>query len=98
VDYFQEVPVFPKNSGATVEVRNDKLAEGLRAIISFSHEAMPYFGIWRAFQSGVYALALEPMKRSEFDTERGQARVMLQPGETAAYWLELKLGSAVNTG
>ena len=91
VDYFEEIPVICKGSGATVEVCNDKLAEGLRVIISFPLEAMPDFGVWRAFQSGVYALALEPMKRSDFQSGAGHNNGMLEPGETATYWLDLRL-------
>ncbi|MCM2476156.1 aldose 1-epimerase family protein [Rhizobium sp. CG5] len=94
VDYFQEIPVISKGSSATIEVRNDKLAGGLRAMISFPLKAMPDFGMWRAFQSGVYALAFEPMKRSGLQGEAGQGYGMLEPGETAAYWLELQLESA----
>ncbi|WCK80129.1 aldose 1-epimerase family protein [Agrobacterium fabrum] len=95
VDYFQEIPVISKGSSATIEVRNDKLAGGLRAMISFPLKAMPDFGIWRAFQSGVYALALEPMKRSGLQGEAGQGYGMLEPGEAATYWLELRLVSVV---
>jgi len=90
VDYFQEIPVISKGTGATVEVLNDKLAEGLRAIISYSPKSMPDFGIWRAFQSGIYALALEPMRRSGL---QGRGYGMLEPGEAVTYWLELRLES-----
>ncbi|MBY5324369.1 DUF4432 family protein [Rhizobium leguminosarum] len=79
VDYFLEIPVISKGSSATIEVRNDKLAEGVRAIISFPPEAMPDFGIWRAFQSGVYALAVEPMRRSDLQGEAVQGYGMLEP-------------------
>lgn len=96
VDYFQKILVISKGSSATIEVRNDKLAGGLRAIISFPLEAMPDFGIWRAFQSGVYALALEPMKRSDLQGEAGQGYGILEPGEAATYWLELRLESIVS--
>ncbi|MCJ9672223.1 MULTISPECIES: DUF4432 family protein [unclassified Neorhizobium] len=93
IDYFQETPVVSTGSMASVEVRNGALIGGVCARISFSPEALPDFGIWRAFQSGVYALALEPMRRGVSQDQPALLPRSLAAGEKAAYWLELQLSS-----
>ena len=93
VDYFQEFPIVSTTPKATVEVRNAALTGGVRASISYPCNLLPNFGIWRAYQSGVYALALEPMRRTEADS-RSNVRVgTLGAGESAVYWLELQLST-----
>lgn len=93
VDYFQEIPVVSGTSTASIEVRNNALTGGIRARISFPREALPNFGIWRAFQSGVYALALEPTRRAETEGSSGRHSRTLAAGESATYWLEVQLAS-----
>ncbi len=90
VDYFQEMPVARDLTRAAVELRNPKLLGGVRARLSFSPRALPTFGVWRAFQSGVYAFALEPMRRSVRD-EGAAGYSILGPGDTARYGIELEL-------
>lgn len=91
VDYFQEVPIVTSKPTASIEVRNSGVTGGIRARITYSREALPNFGIWRAFQSGVYAFSLEPMRHQGFERSAGQPLGALAAGDTAAYWLELQL-------
>lgn len=93
VDYFQEVPVVSNKPIASIEVHNAALCGGIVARISYPCQALPNFGIWRAFQSGAYALALEPMRRQQIEAEERRGLGILAPGATAAYWFELQLGS-----
>ncbi|WP_366929447.1 hypothetical protein [Mesorhizobium sp.] len=93
MDYFQEFPIASDKSAAFVEVRNGALAEGISVRLSFPHKALSTFGIWRAFQSGVYALALEPMRRRDPDAQLDNRLGALLPGASASYWLELHLES-----
>lgn len=93
VDYFQEFPVVSTTPKACVEVRNEALIGGVRARISYPCKLLPNFGGWRAFQSGVYAHALEPMRRAEPGNRTNEWAGTLGAGETAAYWLELQLSS-----
>lgn len=92
-DYFQEVSIVGPSSTAAIEVRNNALANGIMASVAFSRDQLPDFGVWRAFQSGVYALALEPMKRTKGYERHGTETCFLAAGETASYWLEVKLSS-----
>ncbi len=89
VDYYQEVPLISDLPTASVELRNNALFGGVRAQLTFSREKMPNFGIWRAFQSGVYALALEPSRRHHAEV----ASTTLEPGQIAQYHTEVTLGS-----
>jgi len=91
VDYFQEVSIVRPDSTAAIEVRNSALAGGIQASVTFSRNQLPDFGVWRAFQSGVYALALEPLKRAKGNERQGAETGFLAAGETASYWLEVKL-------
>lgn len=93
VDYYQETPVVSDLPTASVELCNRALLEGIRARLSFSHEALPSFGIWRAFQSGVYALALEPMRRFDLEGDEEDNSTTLGAGETAKYMVAIELGS-----
>lgn len=92
-DYFQEVSIVGPGSTVAIEVRNSALAGGIRVSVTFSRDQLPDFGVWRAFQSGVYAVALEPMKRTKGHERQGTENGSLAAGETASYWLEVKLSS-----
>ncbi|MBY5836313.1 aldose 1-epimerase family protein [Rhizobium leguminosarum] len=93
VDYFQEAPVVCDLPEASIELCNSVLLGGVHARLMFSREALPSFGIWRAFQSGVYALALEPMRRFDLNEKPAEDAVTLGAGETAMYWLRIELKS-----
>ncbi|OJX16932.1 MAG: hypothetical protein BGO82_05240 [Devosia sp. 67-54] len=91
VDYFQEMPVDSGTSTAEIELRNPNLLGGVRACLSFSQIALPNFGVWRAFQSGVYAFALEPTR--QFDPEGTDLNsTALSPGQRATYCISIELG------
>lgn len=93
VDYFQEAHVVCDLPEASVELRNSALLGGVRARLSFSREALPSFGIWRAYQSGVYALALEPTRRFEPEGKSENGSLTLGAGDTAEYWMTIDIGS-----
>ena len=93
VDYYQEMPVVSGAPTAAIELRNPGLSGGARARLSFLRGQLPSFGIWRAFQSGVYALALEPARRHAPGGNPPDAPITLAPGETAQYQIELMLDS-----
>ncbi|MCZ4433199.1 DUF4432 family protein [Agrobacterium sp. SOY23] len=86
IDYFKEIPFAVDTSEVVVELCNEAIGGGLRTQLAFDRNSLPDFGVWRAFQSGVYALAFEPMRRASKETE-------LLPGERASYWLRLTLMS-----
>lgn len=93
VDYFQEVTMLPGDAPASISVTNGVLMDGIEAQLRFSPAALPDFGVWRAFQFGVYALALEPMRRGNVNNEVNEWPGVLSPGQAASYWLELQLSS-----
>ncbi len=93
VDYFREFPVTSIIPTARVALHNAALIGGVRAQISYPRAHLPVFGIWRAYQSGVYALALEPMRRADLGDTEGRCPEILSAGEIAAYWLELEFSS-----
>ena len=63
VDYYEEAPIQGNRPSAQVELRNPDILEGTRVRLAFARNALPSFGIWRGYQSGVYALGLEPARR-----------------------------------
>ncbi|WP_080867698.1 aldose 1-epimerase family protein [Agrobacterium tumefaciens] len=93
VDYFQDVAIIPRDAATSISVTNGILVDGIEVKIRFSRAALPDFGVWRAFQSGVYALALEPMRRRDVGEDVKGGSSTLSPGETATNWLELQLTS-----
>lgn len=93
-DYFEAVPTRTQGR-VSIELLNEKLADGIRARLSFSTDALPGFGVWRAFQSGVYALALEPMYAPMGNAEDEASYAVLTAGQEKTYWLELHLSSSV---
>ncbi|MEN4981219.1 aldose 1-epimerase family protein [Erwinia billingiae] len=94
-DYYQDVPVISRGLCATVSLTSDTPVGPVRASICYPRESLPSFGLWRAFQSGVYALGVEPARR--FDAENAQAKgnVTLQAGDTAYYGITITLGAPV---
>lgn len=94
VDYFQEMPVTAGEANAAIELRNPHLLGGVRARLSFSPAALPKFGVWRAFQSGVYALALEPTRRFGAE-ETGLYSITLDAGQMVTYAVAIELGPIV---
>ncbi|TPL02157.1 MULTISPECIES: aldose 1-epimerase family protein [unclassified Mesorhizobium] len=93
VDYYQETPVVSDLPTASIELRNGALLGGIRVGLTFSRKDLPRFGVWRAFQSGVYAFALEPAWRFDPDNNAVGDSFTLEAGETARYKVELSLGS-----
>ncbi|MGV2019328.1 hypothetical protein [Agrobacterium sp. 22-223-1] len=87
MDYFQEVAVASGAAITSIWVTNAVLMEEIEAKLRFSPAALPNFGVWRAFQSGAYAIALEPMRRRDVIEGLGA----LSPGLVPSYWLELQL-------
>lgn len=69
--------------GAGVTMRNDRL--GLAVRLAFGQSALPKFAIWRAYQSGVFALGLEPK------TDRAETMPLVNPGEHCEYQVTLGL-------
>ncbi|RWH46348.1 MAG: DUF4432 family protein [Mesorhizobium sp.] len=97
VDYFQEIPVTLGEANAAIELRNRHLLGGVRARLSFSPTALPSFGVWRAFQSGVYALALEPTRR--FGAEGTSPNsITLDGGQMVTYAVAIELAPIVSSG
>lgn len=92
VDYYQEAPIASNLSTASVELCNTTLLGGTHARLSFPRKALPSFGIWRAFQSGVYAVALEPARRFDPDGTSDDS-ITLGAGETAEYEIEIEIGA-----
>ncbi len=75
----------------TIGLENDTHVGCLRMGVSFSRSALPKFGIWRAFQSGVYALALEPTRPQAYEDDKSQLPICLAAGETKSYWLQFNI-------
>ena len=92
VDYYQETPIVSDLPTASVELRNSTLLGGTQVRLSFPRKALPSFGIWRAFQSGVYAVALEPARRFDVEGNSAGGSLVLQAGETVNYKIEIALG------
>ncbi|WP_428412715.1 aldose 1-epimerase family protein [Pararhizobium sp.] len=66
-----------------ITLRNTNL--GISATLSFSTETLPNLTIWRAYQSGIFALGIEPR------TESPPSQVLLNPGERQKYRLQIGL-------
>ncbi|WP_284392630.1 aldose 1-epimerase family protein [Devosia yakushimensis] len=90
VDYYEGIAVQPNQAIATIELRNEALLGGMRARLSYPTAALPALGIWRAFQSGIYALALEPAKPQSPETN------ILAPGESVTYKIGIGIGSTTD--
>lgn len=58
---------------------------GVSIAVDFSREHLTKLAVWRAYQSGVFALGIEPK------TETAENRPMLQPGESCHHALQFRL-------
>lgn len=90
VDYYQPTEISPGQT-TSVELLNRNLAGGTVVRLMFKQAELPSFGIWRAYQSGVYALALEPAHPG---LSAGADRSILNPGDLATYEVRILLASA----
>ncbi|OJU49965.1 MAG: hypothetical protein BGO03_01215 [Mesorhizobium sp. 61-13] len=66
-DYYRDMPVISGLPTASSEIPNGALLGGIRAKLTFSPQDLSSFGVWTAFQSGLYAFALEPALRFDQD-------------------------------
>ncbi|NLR99888.1 aldose 1-epimerase family protein [Rhizobium sp. P38BS-XIX] len=74
----------PSTTGLTIV--NEML--GLKATLRYSSAELPSLFIWRAYQSGLFALGIEPA----FDGADAQGRAqILAPGESRKYGLQVSL-------
>lgn len=60
-------------------------ATELAVMLKFDHKVLDKFAVWRAYQSGVFALGLEPK------TQPADDRPLLAPGESRRYLVQLFL-------
>lgn len=80
-DHVEIVDSGPAPAGGRIGIANAGL--GLALDISFDPQRLPVAALWRAFQSGTFALGLEPQTRLADD----DASVMLGAGEGRHYQL-----------
>jgi hypothetical protein len=92
VDYFQEMPTPTDTGSVSIELRNPNLLDGVHARLTFSPSELPTFGVWRAFQSGVYAFALEPTRRFA-QAGADHDSITLKAGQSVRYGLMVELGT-----
>lgn len=86
-DYGEHVDNVESRDLAASGVSLTNSTAGLGVNLKFGRETLPRFAVWRAYQSGIFALGLEPK------TEPAEERPMLAPGERREYRLELSLNS-----
>jgi len=87
-DSGEKVDVLKSNAlpdGQSVIIGNDAL--GIEVQLRYSAANLPSLFIWRAYQSGIFALGIEPAFKSA-DAE--DSSKTLAPGETRTYRLELQ--------
>jgi hypothetical protein len=92
-DYYQEAPLVFNHPTAKVVVKNRRLLGGTRAEVSFDRSQLPQFGIWRAFQSGVYAFGLEPALPFDPHGQLGAVATTLQAGDIRRYEIAVAIGA-----
>jgi hypothetical protein len=68
-----------------VSLSNPQL--GVSVGLDFSRRHLSKLAVWRAYQSGVFALGVEPR------TEQAEDRPLLQPGECCAHWVAISLSA-----
>jgi hypothetical protein len=61
---------------------------GLAHSLEYNQDGLPHLAVWRAYQSGVFALAIEP--RTPVQPEQGS---LLLPGEQRDYCLQFRFAS-----
>ncbi|MEM9011840.1 MAG: DUF4432 family protein [Pseudomonadota bacterium] len=84
-DHVEEVDVVPSPAAGQIGLRNPDLGLGL--MLDFDPAHLPKTALWRAFQSGTFALGLEP--QTEFGTDG--AGDMLAAGDRRSYRLGIRL-------
>lgn len=74
---------------------NPELDGGVALDIAYSSAALPGLGLWRAYQSGIFAVGLEPLSGIEPDNgyQGAGTPFYLEPGNTRDYRFEIRLGS-----
>lgn len=74
----------------TVDIALHNARTGIQVKLSYSTLQLPYLFIWRAYQSGVFALGVEPASHGG---EAGTSQIA--PGETRSYELNLNVSRIV---
>lgn len=90
IDYYTAVLSCEQAESTEVSVINAELAGGAKVTVSFPKQCLPDFGVWRAYQSGVYALALEPGFSSDCVNGERHPAVLLA-GEQRVYDLSIRV-------
>ncbi|MBZ7924973.1 aldose 1-epimerase family protein [Ensifer adhaerens] len=88
-DFAQKVDVVDSRitpHDSRVSLRNDRC--GVTISLGYSQDSLPKLAVWRAYQSGVFALGIEP--RTDLRPAHG---TFLQPGESRSYSLVLGFAS-----
>ncbi len=83
------------NGLARAGVRNPRLEGGLALEIAYSAATLPALGLWRAWQSGIYALGIEPHSSLPAHDQEPHGAHFLQAGETRDYRLLLSVARSV---
>ncbi|MFZ4213540.1 aldose 1-epimerase family protein [Pantoea endophytica] len=94
-DHYLDVPVTADGLCATVSLTSDTPVGTVRASICYPRESLPAFGLWRAFQSGVYALSIEPARRFDAGNPTAEGNVTLEAGDATYYGITITLGTPV---
>lgn len=92
VDFYEAVEVRSHSQLASVEVRNEALLGGIAVVIEYPKDLLPKLGVWRAFQSGVYTMAVEPSQPANVAGEAGEVPSILQAGQIAEYEVSVTIG------
>ena len=72
-------------AGRPVSLCNPQL--GISVGVNFSRRHLSKLAVWRAYQSGVFALGVEPR------TEQADDRPLLQPGECCTHWVTISVSA-----
>ena len=81
---------------ARAGLSNPKLDGGVALEIAYSAATLPMLGLWRAWQSGIYAVGLEPHSVLTPPEQASPDQEVLQAGEARDYRLVVsvaRLGS-----
>lgn len=76
---------------ARAGVRNPQLEGGLELEIAYSAATLPMLGLWRAWQSGIYALGIEPHTLLTAPAEEARGPSLLEAGEARHYRLHFQI-------
>lgn len=94
VDFYEAVEVRSQSQLASVEVRNDALSGGIGVVIEYPKDLLPKLGVWRAFQSGVYTMAVEPSRPAHVTGDRAEVPSILQAGQIAEYEVSVTIAGS----